>query len=192
MAVCIDSHIFIWGIKKVAEASQQDMIARAQAFFEHLDEEGHQIIIPAPVLMEVLSPEPLDVQEKMMTVITRSFIVAPFDAFAAQKAAELMQRRSPEIKEYRQLNQVRRDKMKFDFAIVATALANEASCIFSYDDHVVKAADGLIPVREIPEMRIQTTVSHGLFGTSPKWRVWSEKKGEYVDEVATTGDDLPF
>ena len=56
--VCIDTHIVIWGIKKQATKGQENMISRAESFLNWLDENKKKIIIPVPVISELLVPVP--------------------------------------------------------------------------------------------------------------------------------------
>ncbi len=80
-----------------------------------------------------------------------------FSLSASKKYAELLNKRI-DFKEYKKENDLRKDKMKFDFAIVATALVNNADCIFSYDPHVKNFGNGLIEVKELPDMATQISL----------------------------------
>ena len=56
--VCLDTMILIWGVKRESTPGQELKIKNAVAFLKDLEEQGAQIIIPAPVLAEVLTRVP--------------------------------------------------------------------------------------------------------------------------------------
>lgn len=73
MVFCIDSMVFIDGIKKNTTA---DAVARAEYFFDWVDKEGHQLLIPTVVIAEVLAPEPLEKYPVYIDIIDKGFMVA--------------------------------------------------------------------------------------------------------------------
>ena len=156
--VCIDSHLIIWGIKKEASKGQEHMIEKAENFFKYMDSERIEIILPSIVVAVILSPETAEKRTEYLRVLTKSFRICDFDLLSAKKYAELLHVKLPDIKEYRTNNSIRNDKMKFDYAIVATAIVNNASCIYSYDPHLSKFANGIIEIKEIPPIPKQSVI----------------------------------
>ena len=162
--VCIDSHILIWGIKKQSSPSQKHMIQKTEAFIEHLDETKTSVLIPSIVIAEILTPEPADKQLEILNILSQYFVIGDFNILVAKKYAEILNPRLSEFKQYRKENEIRNDKMKFDIGIIATALVNNAKCIYSYDDNLKTFAKGLIDTFEIPAIPKQASLS---FDDSP-------------------------
>jgi predicted nucleic acid-binding protein len=158
MRVCIDSNIIVWGLKKTSSDSQVHMIERAESFFEYLDKNKFDVIIPSIVITEILMPEPLDTHSKYLEIFKNKFIIGNFDARVASKCAELMHNKYSDFQHFRKENNIRKDKMKFDFAIVATAIEYGASCIYSHDPHLKSFAENLINVIEMPIFPKQLTI----------------------------------
>lgn len=52
--VCLDSHYFQWGILGRARPSQQERKAQALEFFKILDETDATVIVPTPIITELL------------------------------------------------------------------------------------------------------------------------------------------
>jgi predicted nucleic acid-binding protein len=152
MIVCIDSQIIIWGIKKQPATGQEDMVAKAEAFFDWVDKEEHDVIVPSVVAAEVLVPEPDEIRAQFLGILTKNFIIADFDTRAALKYAQLLHGRFEEIKRIAAVNDTTRQKMKVDHLIISTAIVNNASCIYSYDKALKPFAFGHIDVREFPGM----------------------------------------
>ena len=150
MILCIDSQIFIWGIKKQCTDGQENMIERAEYFFKWADKEKHHILIPTVVIAEILAPEPVEKHAELMNIISENFIIGNFDILCAIRYARLLNQKFADLKLFAKDNGIRREKMKADFMIVATALACNAHQIYSNDAHIVKYGKGLIQVNDVP------------------------------------------
>src|SRR5438552_473289 len=72
MIVCIDAHPIIWGIKKQSTTGQEDMIGKAEYFFHWVDEQKHDVIIPAIVVAEILAPEPVTTHSQILEVLNQN------------------------------------------------------------------------------------------------------------------------
>lgn len=155
MVVCIDSHVFIWGIKKKPSPEQISMVERTEKFFQWIDANSVQVIIPSIVIAEVLIPEPLDTHAKYLEIIHETFIVANFDERAALKYAEIAGKKWGYLKQLSSDSGIRREKMKLDHMIIACGLVNGATCIYSTDPDVIKFGRDVIDVREIPSFPTQ-------------------------------------
>jgi len=155
--VCIDTHVIVWGIKEQAQAGQENMIPIAKAFLEWLDENKKKVIIPVPIITELLVPVPNGEHEAFLQVIHEKFRVVPVDEVAAIKCAEIWNSKKDdeELRKYREQHEIPREKMKFDFQIAATAIVRKAECIYSNDPHLRKFAGDVIMVKEIPNLANQ-------------------------------------
>lgn len=158
MVICIDSHVFIWGIKKKPSPDQMAMVERTEKFFEWADKNNVQVIIPSIVIAEVLIPEPIDTHVKYLELIYETFIVANFDERAALKYAEIAGGRWEDIKALSADSGIRREKMKLDHMIIACRIVNGATAIYSTDPDVIKFGKGLIDVKEIPNFPTQASL----------------------------------
>jgi predicted nucleic acid-binding protein len=156
MVYCIDSNIIVWGIKRQATSGQEEMIVRAEALFKRFDEYKDSIIIPTVVLAEILAPEPPVVRAKYLEILGKSFNIAQFDSRAAMKYAEIMHARFEEIKTIANTTGIHRQKMKMDHIVIATAIVNEANCIYSTDGGLKAFANGYIDVNDLPPIRATT------------------------------------
>lgn len=156
--VCLDNNILIWGVRGVATSGQEEMIQRAQAFFEDLDASDADILIPTVVVAEFLAGVPKQQHLGLLDVLHRRFQVVPFDVRTAAIAAELWRdaaERNPHLKD--QIRDafpgIERAKIKADLMILATALARGADVLYTHDGPLKMAAGGRIEVRELPPPR---------------------------------------
>ena len=182
MVYCIDSNIIVWGIKKQASEGQEDMIARAEHIFIQADEYNDFILIPTIVLAEILTPEPPEVRNRYIDILNKSFIIAPFDTRAALKFADILHSRWAEIKNIAAETGTPRQKMKADHMIIATALVNNANCIYSTDNGLKAFANGLIDVRDVPHIR-----QNPLSSTASQTSMF-----ENLSSATDNRDDDPF
>lgn len=150
MIFCIDSQIIIWGIKNQSTDTQVDMIEKAATFFNWVDYNGHEIVIPTVVVAEILAPEPIDVRIKYSEILNKNFRVVNFDNLCALKYAQILNGKFEDVKKIGQENDWSRQKMKLDHLIIASAIANNATCIYSYDKGLKSFANNLIDVKEFP------------------------------------------
>ena len=155
--VCFDSNVVIWGIKKKASIGQEYMIEKTEKFISHLDKSSTQILIPSVVLAEILSTESKENQKKFLKIISSNFIVGDFNQLTAKLFAELFNENIEHDKQLRIENEIRKDKMKLDYMIVASAIEHNASCIYSNDrKHLERFAKNKIKILDIPSIPEQT------------------------------------
>ena len=152
---CLDTHVLIWGVKQQAKPSQQHMIERTSNFIQWMENERHTVVVPAPILGEFLMNIPPANHSAITSVFAKRFVIAPYDARAAAIFATIWQKNG---KMYR--NRVKdeptREEVKVDCMLVAVAMANNASVLYSEDPHVHELAAGFVTVREIPQIPTQT------------------------------------
>jgi hypothetical protein len=160
--VCVDSQIFIWGIKKQSLPTQADMIPKAIKLIDWLIDNEYKLLLPVPLLTEVLSPVPVNEQHLVLSLIDKKFQIAPFDNIAAYKCSELIYNslKQQELVEYREQHLVTKNKIKFDCMIAAIAITRKAACIYSEDPDIKKFAGGHITISSLPLLGNQTD----LFG----------------------------
>jgi predicted nucleic acid-binding protein len=157
MTICLDTHVLIWGIKEQAEPGQEAMIPRAKTYFAHLQKNSAQVLLPAIVVAELLMRIPPELHSTVTNLMHGSFHVAPFDVKAAMTFSRIWQskRDSPEMKSLLADPKVKREELKADCMIVATAVAQEADSIVSHDKKLNIFAEGFIKCIEIPEIAEQ-------------------------------------
>lgn len=153
---CLDSHILIWGIKEEATPGQEPMVPKAKAFFEYLENDNAKVIVPSVVVAELLIKIPSSLHPMVTNLMQRTFIVPPFDLKAAMHFAKIWQ----EKKEQQVIQELdgTRQELKADCMIVAIAVAQNATCLLSYDDNLKKFAEGYIEVRKLPNLGYQTSL----------------------------------
>jgi len=147
--VCVDTHVLIWGVKKDASSSQYFMIERTINFLHWLQNEGQTVIVPAPVLGEFLMRIPQNETDNISREIQSRFIVLPYDAVAAALFAKIWQNNK---NNGMPSGGADREKIKTDSMIVAIAVANKASIMYSEDLGLQKFAKGFIETRDIPQL----------------------------------------
>jgi predicted nucleic acid-binding protein len=139
--VCFDSMILIWGIQ---EHGQEEEVAQAKAFLDHLDKQGTKALIPSVVVAEFLTGIPTAAHTTIADLLERHFITAAFDLKASMHFARIWQDRDQRgvITLLKQRDRATRAELKADCMIVATAVAQGASCIYSHDDNLAGFANG--------------------------------------------------
>ena len=150
--VSVDTNILIWGIKNTASKGQEHMITQGQDFFKWLDDNKFKVIIPVPIITELLAPIGTDKHEDFLRTLHSKFRVVPVDEIAAVKCAEIWQAKKDdeELKQYREANKIARETMKYDFQIAACAIVRGAECLYSHDPHMQRFVGDLITVKEMP------------------------------------------
>ncbi|HRP36917.1 MAG TPA: PIN domain-containing protein [Candidatus Dojkabacteria bacterium] len=153
--VCIDSNIFIWGVKQKCAPGQENKIPRAKNFLNWLDYKEYDILLPSPMLAEILSPVPLDEHANIMSIITKRFLIVPFDAIAAKKCAELLYAsfNEPELVRYRLENEIPKQKMKYDCMIASICIVRKIEAIYSDDKDIKRFCKDEILVKGLPDIQ---------------------------------------
>jgi len=152
----VDSMICVWGIKKEAIEEQKHMIPRTEAFLDFLDESGKKILLPAPVIAEILTP--VDDEERkseIIELINRRFVVGSLDAMASIKAAEIANKKNDWKEVYTEGETFHRNRFKFDTLIVATAITKGAEVLYTHDSKFRNLASEYLECRDLPSIAIQ-------------------------------------
>lgn len=149
--VCLDTHILIWGVQKTSRQPQSEMILQTTKLLKYLDDHQIKAIIPAVVLSEFLMAIPAPHLETYLTQMTKKFLIAPYDAMAAVEFAKIWQaKQAAHTIQSLKNEEFSKSHLKVDTMIIATALTQNASCIYSHDPGLKKFASGYIEVREVP------------------------------------------
>ncbi len=155
--VCLDTHILIWAIKEEATPGQEEMIEKAKLFIKKLDEQKIRIAIPAIVYTEILLPVPEEKYEDISNELSKNFIIAPYDAIAGQAYTRIWKAKQNDKTIDELSKTTKKNELKVDCQIVATAVSKKYLCIYSHDKDLQKFAKGFIEVKEIPDMQEQLT-----------------------------------
>jgi predicted nucleic acid-binding protein len=163
----IDSMIVIWGIKREEDS---DKVTEARQFIERIDKiNGVELLIPAPVVTEILCPYDGG-HPKFSSVqynISSDFRILPFDFKSAVKAAELLNayKDDGELKEMLKNEGYNEDlstKIKYDIQIVAIALAYNLQGIISEERNAIKRyAEGKMDVLSMKSFFDEGTLFDG-------------------------------
>lgn len=151
--VCFDTHILIWGIEKTSRLQQQDMILKTEVFLKHLDERNIVALIPTVVISEFLMSIPVKTMERYVNLIEERFMIVPYDAIAAIEFAKIWQAKHDDhtVQSLKNEN-FSRSHLKVDSMIIATAVTQKVSCIYSHDPGLKKMAYGYVEVKEVPSI----------------------------------------
>lgn len=159
--VGVDSNVFVWGVKRVATQGQEHMIARTAVFLDYLDKSKTRIILPAPIITEVLAPVDLEADRRaFMDIIYKRFRIAPVDDVAAQIGAEIWNKNKNKWKEfYEQGGDGLKNRFKYDLLILSVAMAQNVKCLYTEDKGLANLsnANGL-KAHGIPDIGVQANL----------------------------------
>lgn len=158
--VCLDTHYFTWALLETATLGQEDKIPKSKRFFQHLDETESTIVVPTPVITELLMEAELEERARILSVVTERFHVVEFDVLAAKNAADVWntKKRSGVIQRLREEGTSMRTKIKVDVQFLGIAMASNCSILYTEDKNLRTLADGLIITRQMPEIADQMTL----------------------------------
>lgn len=158
--VCIDSMVFVWGIKQHATKGQEHMIDKTMAFLDWLDTSGKKIILPAPIITEILAPvDDTGDRDKFMDLVYKRFRIAPYDDLAARKGGEIWNTHKNYKEYYQEGGDGLKNRFKYDILILAIAIVQKVECLYTEDEALLKlaAATGL-KASKIPSIAKQSTI----------------------------------
>jgi predicted nucleic acid-binding protein len=142
---------------------------RVNYLFETLEKSKAKIIIPTPALSEVLIGAG-DAAPKYLEIITRSarFKVVPFGDRAAVEAADA-HRRAINAGDKREGADTTWAKVKYDRQIMAIAKVENADCVYSNDDDLVRMGqkDGIpvVTLTQLPNPPAPASIDqYSMFG----------------------------
>jgi len=150
--IYLDTHIIIWGVKNESSPGQEVMIQRTNELLASLD--SKLVAIPAVVVGELLLCLPIAAHPEFLDKISKNFVIHPYDAAAARRAAEvwITAKNAGAVKAI-QDDGKSRETIKADCQIIGIALSRNGTCIYSHDDDIRRLAGSLIQVRLVPELQ---------------------------------------
>lgn len=152
--IAIDSQVLIWAVKRTATPNRVHMIDRAVAFVESAELTRDKIMIPSLVASEFLVRYSEPERGTALAKLQSRFFVAPTDAKAAWIAARMFADKAAWDKS-RVDDGYSRQWIKTDIAILATAVAHQATIMYIEDDPLFNLAKNLstyitMPVERLP------------------------------------------
>jgi predicted nucleic acid-binding protein len=134
----------VWGVRKDGTQEERN---RARYLFQQLEAEQAQVIVPAVVVAEYLYPVDDSKKARVVAELTERFRVVPFDVRSAALAARLFAKAKPNAP---QGIPGKRDCLKADSLIVASAASAGAKIFYSDDGNCRAMASGVLIARELP------------------------------------------
>jgi len=116
------------------------------------------VVVPSIVIGEFLLKLPIDEHPHYQDIISRRFMVVPYDLRAALLFSRIWHQKKDAnvIQEIKDAG-VTRTELRADTMIVATAVASGATHMYGHDNHIRRLADGFITFENIADMVLQTT-----------------------------------
>jgi predicted nucleic acid-binding protein len=153
--ICFDTQVLIWGVQSTGHEGREAIVERTRKYIGWLQKHKEQIMLPAPAVTEYLVGFEPDEQQRQLHAIERALLVAAFDMPAAAMAARILGRRL-DMEKIARDHSLRRQKLKVDAFIVATAIIQNVESLVSNDPHMKKLAGGSsLKVIEVPEITEQ-------------------------------------
>jgi predicted nucleic acid-binding protein len=141
---------------------------RVLGLIQQIEDARDQVIVPAPALSELLVTEGADVQDILATLRGSAFIrIESFDERAAVELAMRL-RETRKAGDQREGLPITKGAMKFDRQIVAIALVNGATILYSDDYGVAKFAAGCgLKVKRVVDLPVPASQESFAFPESP-------------------------
>jgi predicted nucleic acid-binding protein len=152
MIVCIDTQILFWAIEGRGTDDQQ-LLRDAADFVKWIDERATHIIVPSIVVGEMLVAVDEVHVNKTINQFTQDWLVVDYDVRAAMIFARIRRSHAFEKRRLtlRDLEQATRVEVIADAMIIATAVANAADIIYTYDNPLCNLAQGWIEAKNFTE-----------------------------------------
>lgn len=153
--ISLDSQCVFWGVQRKASPGSEKMLVKAGRLLGHLDSRRVRAIVPSVVMSEFLAGIPAEYQEKSLEVMIRRFIIPTFDVAAAALAGRIWADQE-HIKALRAEDyEGRRQKLKLDVCILATAIVAGATVIISHDKGFKKLCGSRAEVCTLDEYKLE-------------------------------------
>ena len=150
--IAFDSNICIWCIKKECSPGQESEMQKAIRLSDLLTKEGYHILIPVPVISELLSNiEDALERQKLFLEIRKTFQIGEFDTKASLVLAEILNYHYITTnKQYKNLG-IQKQPLKYDALLVAISKSSGAECLFAHDPDCKTIAANFFPVKGLDE-----------------------------------------
>ena len=162
--VAFDSNICIWCIKEECTKGQEQEMQKAVTLRNVLTQAGYDILIPIPVVTELLS-NVSDSNERISLYkeIKKTFQVAQFDEKAALLLAEILNHHYQGTnRAYKQLG-ITKVPLKYDALLVALSKSAGAECLFAHDNDCKTIAAQFYSVKGLDERPDSISQKVGVF-----------------------------
>jgi len=162
--IALDSNISIWCIKDDCTPGQEAEKEAAKKLRKLLTKAGYDILIPIPVVSELLSNiGDVVKRQEFFNEIRKTFQIGEFDVKASLLLAEILNYHYDTLKKHYQTLGITKTALKYDALIVAVAKAHGAECLFAYDPDCKKIAVHFLPVKNVYERPDSINQNIGLF-----------------------------
>lgn len=155
--ICVDTNVLAWGIRGdpiTPSDVERGMVARAQTFFTSLDPARERVLVPAPVLAELLVPIADDQAKRtaVLRAIEETMMVGQLDHVASIFAAQITHRNGPASRASGTTST--RQELRVDALILGIALARGCRMIVTNDlpGMTALAKEFRIEVRDLPPL----------------------------------------
>ena len=158
--VCIDTMVAIWAVKKTAGAGQEHMIPLCTQLLADLDKDKKKILLPAPVITELLAPVDDDAARlAMLRDCNLLFRTGALDPIAATLSARVWNENKTRWKGfYSEHDPNFRNRFKYDLMILGIAMANKVECFYTGDKALFGLAKQYIDTKNVFDL---TTAPRG-------------------------------
>ena len=162
---------------------------RVIGLVEGIEDAREQVLVPTPVLCELLVTEGADVQDVLTTLRGSAYIrVESFDERAAVELA-IRLRDARRADDQREGLPITKSAMKFDRQIVAIALVSGATVLYSDDDGVAKFAAGCgLAVKRVADLPVPASQQPLPFQDASIPAAADEQASESSGEPAASGN----
>jgi len=132
------------------QRDESDLGQRANALLQRCQAQSIPIMLSSLVVAEMLAGMEEGSEAEFLRRVQRRFVSPNFDSLSAIQFARLWRSYRDRVRELQQEG-LTRNRIRGDWFIVASALAQRASCIYSEDPHLHRCAQGLIEVRYLAQ-----------------------------------------
>ncbi|MBI5282648.1 MAG: hypothetical protein HY858_13265 [Candidatus Solibacter usitatus] len=163
---------------------------RVLGLVQRLEAEKEQVVVPSPVLAELLVTEGADVQDILNTLHGSAFIrIESFDQRAAVELAMRL-REARRSGDQREGMKITKSAMKFDRQIVAIALVSGANVLSSDDAGAAKFAEGCqLAVKSIADLPVPASQQPLVFPDPVEEKADAGSQGEADSDI--DGEAVP-
>ncbi len=153
--VCLDTQILLWAIKEESsDPKNTNMIRWAKLFLRELDKwDDVRVMIPSVVVAELMIDVDMDKYETAIEILKNHIMIAPFDLSASLIYSRIWNQKSDIIKSLIDSREMSKSHIKYNCQIISSAVAQEAVCIYSYDEYMKVIADKIIDVHKMPSVQ---------------------------------------
>ena len=165
--VCVDTQTIIWGIQGQSREDQKNMIPRARLLFKNIADEGYELVIPSIVISELLVGVKADNKRvEVVSFLENNFEILSYDLHCAKIHGDLVARLlSLPAHEHNAIliasgcEKTTNAMISNDRKIVATAIANDVTRIYSHDKNLRNNTASMIVVSDLPTLEGQAVLS---------------------------------